>query len=50
MKKKIIILLSIYFIILPVKALTYKEIEARSVCSNFELAIANASKNLDSIS
>ena len=50
MKKKIILLLSIYFIILPVKALTYKEIESRSVCSNFELAIANTSKNLDSIS
>ena len=49
MKKKIILLLSIYFIILPVKALTYKEIEARSVCSSFEVAIANASKNLDSV-
>ncbi|MCI5701818.1 MAG: DUF5011 domain-containing protein [Erysipelotrichaceae bacterium] len=49
MKKKIILLLSIYFIILPVKALTYKEIESRSVCPNFELAIANTSKNLDSV-
>ena len=49
MKKKIILLLSIYFIILPVKALTYKEIESRSVCSNFEVAISNTSKNLESV-
>ena len=44
-----LIIIFIFSLTLPVSALTYKEIESRNVCSNYELAIAKADKTLQSV-
>ena len=49
MKKNLILIFSLFFITFPVKALTYSEIESRTVCPNFELAEATTSKTLNKI-